>query len=600
MGQRNNLYEKMKQISILVLTLLSIVKINSQTIPCYPACDCQGTYYDWDFDGECTSADQQLHSTMFSGNWIPSWENQDQPIDIWNTPIHPQVNDVTQINQFMNSDWCDSVDVCISIDISGSITGYSQRDNTAMQSRVILRQLLYSLYPGIIEGKIRISFTAWADYPGDFTPVSDDHIIYRLPQQLEGDLHFEWLMGLVELMFYDGNVLGNSEAFIPDAFDLKTGLGGLIPSGAGSLQLPGKGLEAAYRALNQPQYYDSNRDQFIILLTDAKWPYSYMADANTIATAIESGNYQGSGGAQSNVPADILGIIIRGGDNGFDSQDDYLHMKELTGESDGSDVAHLQNEIPYNPAPLPEPEVRSTDGYINGLGDSQPNQPAVIAYMQQITNVAENIAAAADGSCCENTIAYNNYVYPTTQIGNRCWFTEDLRYDVLTSTTDPETWINGNETPMQTYEPTLNSDVFNYNWYAVNQLDLCPTGWHVSDNLDWNNLESTLFNARPHKLTKQSRIGTYNLDTLVSNQFITEPFTVGLRENKKGLWRESETSIYWWTAEEYNPKPLELNRQRAAWARGINGSAYIITRDLWSTSNNKNNALRVRCVKIIN
>ena len=63
----------MKQISILVLTLLSIVKINSQTIPCYPACDCQGTYYDWDFDGECTSADQQLHSTMFSGNWIPAW-----------------------------------------------------------------------------------------------------------------------------------------------------------------------------------------------------------------------------------------------------------------------------------------------------------------------------------------------------------------------------------------------------------------------------------------------------------------------------------------------------------------------------------------------
>ena len=85
-----------------------------------------------------------------------------------------------------------------------------------------------------------------------------------------------------------------------------------------------------------------------------------------------------------------------------------------------------------------------------------------------------------------------------------------------------------------------------------------------SDNSDWNNLESTLFNARPHKLTKQSRIGTYNLDTLVSNQFITEPFTVGLRENKKGLWRESETSIYWWTAEEYNPKPLELNRQKGS------------------------------------
>ena len=53
-------------------------------------------------------------------------------------------------------------------------------------------------------------------------------------------------MGLVELMFYDSNVLGNSEAFIPDAFDLKTGLGGFNYSpGSGSLQLPAKGLEAA-------------------------------------------------------------------------------------------------------------------------------------------------------------------------------------------------------------------------------------------------------------------------------------------------------------------------------------------------------------------
>ena len=590
----------MKRI-LLIFALTSVSQVNSQTT-CYPACDCQGTYYDWDFDGQCTPDDQQLHNNMFSGNWIPSWEGQDQPIDIWDTPIHPQVNDVTQINQFMNSSWCNNVDVCISIDISGSITGSSQRDNTAMQSRVILRQLLYSLYPGIIEGKIRISFTAWADYPGDFTPVSDDHIIYRLPQQLEGDLHFEWLMGLVELMFYDGNVLGNSEAFIPDAFDLKTGLGGLIPSGAGTLQLPGKGLEAAYRALNQPQYYDPDRNQFIILLTDAKWPYSYMADANPIATAIESGNYQGSGGAQPNVPADILGIIIRGGDNGFDSQDDYLHMKELTGESDGSDVAHLQNEIPYNPAPLPEPEVKSTDGYINGLGDSQPNQPAVIAYMQQITNVAENIAAAADGNCCEAILPYNNYVYPITEIGDLCWFIEDLTtstyndLNIIPVVNDQTTWKDL-ETPALTY---LDKDYKFYNWHAVNTGNLCPTDWRVSTNDDWNNLEATLFGATPHKLTKQSRTEAYNLDALVSNQFITEPFTVGLRENVKGKWREDETSIYWWTAEEYTPKPLEFNRKKAAWARGINGSSYVITRDLWSTSNNKNNALKVRCVKDIN
>lgn len=567
--------------------------------PCWPACDCNGTYYDWNFDGQCTSEDLTIHNDLFDGNWIPSWPEQDQPTDIWDMPPHPQVNSVSQINQFMYSSWCNPVDVCISIDISGSMTGDGNRQQTMRQERIIIRQLLYSLYPGIVNGKIRISFAAWADMPGNnFPPITNDHIIYRLPQQLEGDIHFNWLIGITEMLFHD--LAGD----IPDAFHIPSGLGGLIDAGAGTYQFPKRGLEAAYMALNQPEYYDSNREQFIILITDAKWPYSYMDDAIPVANSIESGIYEGSNGANPNISADILGIIVRGGDNSFDEQDDYLHMIELTGESDGSDVAHLQNEIPFNPAPYPEPEVNSETGYIFGVGNSEPNDLAVIEYMSQITNVAENIAIASDGNCgCEGIIPYNNYIYPIVEIGDRCWFAEDLKtstynnLNAISINNDPEAWILL-DTPSLSY---IDEDYKFYNWYAVNTGNLCPSDWRVSNNSDWNNLESTLFNTRTHKLKMQSKIiKGYNLNTLTSLQFIEESFAVGLRENVNGEWRESETSIYWWTAEEYTPKALEFNRKNAAWARGINDSTYIITRDLWSTSNNKNNALKVRCVRDLN
>jgi uncharacterized protein (TIGR02145 family) len=94
-------------------------------------------------------------------------------------------------------------------------------------------------------------------------------------------------------------------------------------------------------------------------------------------------------------------------------------------------------------------------------------------------------------------------VYNVVTIGNQCWMKENLK------TTK---YRNGNPIPTNlsntTWQNTtsgacaINSDLFNnntttnnsiygklYNWYAVaDPRELCPVGWHVPSDAEWNEL----------------------------------------------------------------------------------------------------------------
>jgi uncharacterized protein (TIGR02145 family) len=52
------------------------------------------------------------------------------------------------------------------------------------------------------------------------------------------------------------------------------------------------------------------------------------------------------------------------------------------------------------------------------------------------------------------------------------------------------TWYNGNDAT-ETYKVTYGAL---YNWYAVNTGKLCPTGWHVTSDEEWQNLGRYLMN----------------------------------------------------------------------------------------------------------
>jgi uncharacterized protein (TIGR02145 family) len=229
-------------------------------------------------------------------------------------------------------------------------------------------------------------------------------------------------------------------------------------------------------------------------------------------------------------------------------------------------------------------------------------------------------ASFQSGSCDgEVTITYHEVIYDLIEIDGRCWFAEDLRTltdvngNTIQAVTEPETWsgLTVNDGGKLTYlaDGGIGQDYVSYNWYAVNSGLLCPSGWHVANNLDWNSLEAQAFGVRAHRLSKKTQIVAGSAQELydlgwfgqyangaIFDQFL---FSGGLRENVNGLWRDADGSIYWWTAEEYTPKSNEIGRRaNSAWARGLKSQGiWGRYNDLWSTSNSKENALRVRCVK---
>ncbi len=102
-------------------------------------------------------------------------------------------------------------------------------------------------------------------------------------------------------------------------------------------------------------------------------------------------------------------------------------------------------------------------------------------------------------------------VYKTVKIGRQVWMAENLKTKTLNDgspiqlvtdnkewynmTTAAYCWLNNNESEFKNRYGAL------YNWYAVNTGTLCPSGWHVSSDNDWKELESYLV-ANGHNSNK--------------------------------------------------------------------------------------------------
>ena len=105
--------------------------------------------------------------------------------------------------------------------------------------------------------------------------------------------------------------------------------------------------------------------------------------------------------------------------------------------------------------------------------------------------------------------------YPTVTIGTQVWMAENLRttkyrdgsnIPVVTDNTQwANNWNNGNplSQPMMCWynndQTTYTANKFGalYNWYAINPAtngnkNVCPTGWHVPTDAEWNVLIANL------------------------------------------------------------------------------------------------------------
>jgi len=99
---------------------------------------------------------------------------------------------------------------------------------------------------------------------------------------------------------------------------------------------------------------------------------------------------------------------------------------------------------------------------------------------------------------CGDPLEYQGDDYETVLIGEQCWFAENLRSNyysdgsLVESTQNNSSWASGSVGMICTYgNVASNEDLYGslYNWYAVADVrGLCPTGWHVPEEVEWQNL----------------------------------------------------------------------------------------------------------------
>lgn len=93
--------------------------------------------------------------------------------------------------------------------------------------------------------------------------------------------------------------------------------------------------------------------------------------------------------------------------------------------------------------------------------------------------------------------------YNIVDIGNQTWFAENLNYDINIQAAPSDVDWNvifiddvRKEEPAWCYYDNDASygDTFGklYNWYAINSGELCPAGWHVPSDTEWEILQSNL------------------------------------------------------------------------------------------------------------
>ncbi len=89
-------------------------------------------------------------------------------------------------------------------------------------------------------------------------------------------------------------------------------------------------------------------------------------------------------------------------------------------------------------------------------------------------------------------------IYKTVIIGNQTWMAENLKTtkyndgSLIPIYTSSSEWMNIQTPGYCWYNNDMSENIEGYgtlyNWYAVNTGNLCPTGFHVPTNTDWNTL----------------------------------------------------------------------------------------------------------------
>ena len=240
---------------------------------------------------------------------------------------------------------------------------------------------------------------------------------------------------------------------------------------------------------------------------------------------------------------------------------------------------------------------------------------------------AENYNDSADvddGTCiypwpCGLPFSFQNHQYETVQIGEQCWFAENLRSEfynngdaIPTGLSDAD-WqevqhgamtIYGDDEGCSEWSPDINAcNVYEslneygrlYNWYSVvDERGLCPSGWHVPSDEEWIDLEIAIgmsqedafeFGPRGSNQGTQMKVhgyGWYNYG-YGSNSSGFSALPAGIRD-ASGYFFYAGKYPYWWSITE--------DGQNA-----ISRSLHFNYQPVYRYQSNKNSGFSIRCIQ---
>ncbi len=195
-------------------------------------------------------------------------------------------------------------------------------------------------------------------------------------------------------------------------------------------------------------------------------------------------------------------------------------------------------------------------------------------------------------------------VYTTVEIGSQCWMAENLTLgelgvdylngDLQYGETNNE-WEDLSNIPGYTAYDNDQSNVdeygFLYNWNAVNELNLCPSGWSVPDTSDWQDLDQYVDNNYSGEVGDQLKdSGSGWCESSPCGEVGFNALDGRRRWGWDSYSFYSDISAYWWSSNDTGD--------------GWSGEGYRIKTDLFDNAQfeivdsvYRSNGFSIRCLK---
>ena len=184
-------------------------------------------------------------------------------------------------------------------------------------------------------------------------------------------------------------------------------------------------------------------------------------------------------------------------------------------------------------------------------------------------------------------------IYPTVTIGSQVWMGENLKTtrqndgSAITLVTEKSIWGSYNSPGYCWYDnnESVNKDLYGalYNWWAVNTAKLCPAGWHVPSNEEWNALISYLGSTTVGLKIKDGEAGDRCSWAPSTNE---TGFTALLGGDRRydGTFENILYSSRWWSS--------DMLSSTSAWSFGLDNCSL----GLEQGNRGKYHGFSVRCI----